>query len=248
MLYTSERLIEDGILERQFELNGAPGYLWTGPRRAGAVDDAPAPLLLLGHQGDLAQMYRRLLPRVVASARLGLSTASLELPGAGARPRIPELEAGRLALRTALREGEPVTSHVVDGLVLPLVERAVPEQSRLVDELLGSGEVRGPIGYSGGFQSIPVALAAQDERLAALNLFAGSWIPESIIETARGLSIPVHMLLQWDDAGNDRDACLRLFDAFDTQEKSLSANMGGHTGVPAHAGEEASRFLARHLL
>jgi hypothetical protein len=24
--------------------------------------------------------------------------------------------------------------------------------------------------------------------------------------------------------------------------------MGGHTGVPQHAGEEASRFFARHLI
>ena len=26
---------------------------------------------------------------------------------------------------------------------------------------------------------------------------------------------------------------------------TLAANLGGHTGVPAHAGEEAIRFLAR---
>lgn len=55
------------------------------------------------------------------------------------------------------------------------------------------------------------------------------------------------MLLQWDDENNDRSASLELFDAFASQEKTLYANMGGHTGVPAFAGEDAARFFARHL-
>jgi hypothetical protein len=40
---------------------------------------------------------------------------------------------------------------------------------------------------------------------------------------------------------------LDLFDAFDSKEKALHANMGGHTGVPQHAGAEGNRFFARHL-
>ena len=36
------------------------------------------------------------------------------------------------------------------------------------------------------------------------------------------------------------------FDAFGSKEKTLQATMGGHTGVPAHAGEDAARFFARH--
>jgi hypothetical protein len=53
--------------------------------------------------------------------------------------------------------------------------------------------------------------------------------------------------LQWDDEGNDRQAALDLFDAFGSREKSLHANMGGHTGVPAFAGEDAAAFFTRHL-
>jgi len=56
-----------------------------------------------------------------------------------------------------------------------------------------------------------------------------------------------HVLLQWDDEHNDRQAALDLFDALGSAEKSLVANMGGHTGVPAHAGEAAAGFFARHL-
>jgi hypothetical protein len=40
---------------------------------------------------------------------------------------------------------------------------------------------------------------------------------------------------------------LDLFDAFGSEQKTLHANMGGHTGVPAFAGEEANRFFVRHL-
>lgn len=52
---------------------------------------------------------------------------------------------------------------------------------------------------------------------------------------------------QWDDAGNDRQMALDLFDAFGSREKALNANMGGHTGVPQYAGAAANDFFVRHL-
>ncbi len=55
------------------------------------------------------------------------------------------------------------------------------------------------------------------------------------------------VLLQWDDEGNDRQMALDLFDAFASTEKTLYANMGGHTGIPPFAGDDAARFFARHL-
>ncbi|WP_407690554.1 hypothetical protein [Saccharopolyspora rhizosphaerae] len=55
------------------------------------------------------------------------------------------------------------------------------------------------------------------------------------------------MLLQWDDEGNDRQQALNLFDAFGSRERTLHANMGGHTGVPASEADSASRFFARRL-
>ncbi len=68
-----------------------------------------------------------------------------------------------------------------------------------------------------------------------------------MFEEARQVTIPLHVLLQWDDEGNDRQTALDLFDAFGSTEKTLHANMGGHTGVPQHAGDDATRFFARHL-
>ncbi|MYU48429.1 alpha/beta hydrolase, partial [Streptomyces sp. SID7803] len=76
----------------------------------------------------------------------------------------------------------------------------------------------------------------------------GSFVPRATFEEARRITIPLHVLLQWDDERNDRQASLDLFDAFGTEEKSLHAHMGGHTGVPQHAGHPpAGRFFARHL-
>ena len=68
-----------------------------------------------------------------------------------------------------------------------------------------------------------------------------------MLAEARQVTIPLHVLLQWDDEGNDRQMALDLFDAFGSKEKTLNANMGGHTGTPQFAGDAATRFLARHL-
>jgi hypothetical protein len=51
-------------------------------------------------------------------------------------------------------------------------------------------------------------------------------------EEARQLTIPLQFLLRWDDEGMERQPVLDLFDAFGTKEKTLHANLGGHTGTP----------------
>jgi hypothetical protein len=61
------------------------------------------------------------------------------------------------------------------------------------------------------------------------------------------VTIPLHVLLQWDDEGNNRQQALDLFDAFGSHEKTLYANMGGHTSVPQSAGDDAARFFIRRL-
>jgi hypothetical protein len=86
-----------------------------------------------------------------------------------------------------------------------------------------------------------------EPRISAAGLFAGSFVPRTMFEEARQVTIPLHVLLQWDDERNDRQAALDLFDAFGSTEKTLNANMGGHTGVPQFAGDDANRFFARHL-
>jgi hypothetical protein len=241
MRFTSEQRLNDGgVLEREFTLGEIPGILWT-------PGSAPAPLILMGHPGGLRKMYPRLLARARHAAAEGFATATIELPGSGERPRSADAEQARADLRRALQAGEPVSEDIVDRLVLPLVDQAVPEWQPTLDALLSLPEIRGPVGFAGGVISIGVRLAVVEPRIRAALLFAGSFVPRALFEEARQVSIPLLVLLQWDDEGNDRQAALDLFDAFGSTEKTLHANMGGHTGVPRFEGEDGNRFFARHL-
>ena len=239
MHFTSEHRLDDGSLEREFTLGDIPGILWTPA-------SSPAPLILLGHPGGLRDMYPRLASRARRSAATGFAAATIELPGSGGRPRSAHAEQARADLRRALVAGEPV-DEIVDRLILPLVDKAVPEWRAALDALLSLPEVSRPVGYSGGVIAIGIRLAVVEPRIAAAGLFAGSFVPRSMFDEARQVTIPLHVLLQWDDEGNDRQLALDLFDAFGSQEKTLHANMGGHTGVPQFAGDDAARFFTRHL-
>ncbi|MFG3234564.1 alpha/beta hydrolase [Streptomyces antibioticus] len=245
MHVTSQLRLDDNVLERKFTLGEIPGILWTP---ASASADAPVPLILLGHPPlGLHRMYPRLVARARHAAADGFAAATIELPGSGDRPRRPAAEQARADMRRAVEAGEAVSDEIIDALVLPLVERAVPEWQAALDALLELPEIGGPVGYSGGVISIGVRLARVDPRIVAAGLFAGSFVPRAMYEEARHVTIPLHVLLQWDDEGNDRQAALNLFDAFGSKEKSLHANMGGHAGVPQYAGDSAAQFFTRHL-
>jgi hypothetical protein len=244
MHFTSEQRLADGSLERAFILDDIPGILWT------PASFAPAPLILIGHPGGpggLRSMYPRLVSRARRSLSTGFAAASIELPGSGGRPRSTDAEQARAELRRALAAGDPV-DEIVDRLVMPLVEKAVPEWQSALDALLSLPEISGPVGYSGGVIAIGIRLALVEPRIAAAGLFAGSFVPRAMFGEARRVTIPLHVLLQWDDEGNDRQQALNLFDAFGSQEKTLYANMGGHTGVPHFAGDDEARFFIRHLM
>ncbi|MCA0144030.1 dienelactone hydrolase family protein [Blastococcus sp. LR1] len=243
MRITTERLLDGGLLERGFTLGDIPGILWTPTSASGSV-----PLILLGHPPlGLRQMYPRLLARARSASADGFAAATIELPGSGERPREDALEQGRGDLLRVTQAGGPVPAAVVDALILPLVERAVPEWRAALDALLSLPGIGGPVGYSGGVIAIGVRLAVVEPRIVAVGLFAGSLVPRAVLEEARRVTVPVHVLLQWDDEGNDRQASLDLFDAFASAEKTLQANTGGHTGVPEHAAHDVSRFFRRHL-
>ncbi|MFF0596142.1 alpha/beta hydrolase [Streptomyces antibioticus] len=245
MHFTSQLRLDDNVLERKFTLCEIPGILWTP---ASASADAPVPLILLGHPPlGLHRMYPRLVARARHAAADGFAAATIELPGSGDRPHWPAAEQARADMRRAVEAGDPVSDEIIDALVLPLVEKAVPEWQAALDALLELPEIGGPVGYSGGVISIGVRLARVDPRIVAAGLFAGSFVPRAMYGEALHVTIPLHVLLQWDDEGNDRQAALNLFDAFGSKEKSLHANMGGHAGVPQYAADSAAQFFTRHL-
>ncbi len=242
MDFTTERHLHDDLLERDVALDDVPGILWTPERTT-----TPTPLVLLGHPGGLAAMRSRLRARAERCAARGIASAAVELPGSGDRPPVPAIHEARTALRERLAAGQPVDDDLVSRLILPLVDRAVPELRAALDALLALPGIGGPVGWSGGVISIGIRLAVTEPRIVAAVLFAGSFVPLSMVEEARQVTIPLHVLLQWDDVDNDRQQALDLFDAFGSTEKTLVANLGGHTGVPAFAGEDAARFFERHL-
>ena len=240
MRFTSEQRLDDDVIEREFTLGEIPGILWTPA-------SAPAPLILVGHPGGLHKMYPRLAGRArYYAAEYGFAAAAIELPGSGDRPRSAAAEQARADLRGALEAGQPV-DEIVDALVLPLVEKAVPEWQATLDALLSLPGIGGPVGCEGGVIAIGIRLAVVEPRIAAALLFAGSFVPHAVFEEAGQVTIPVQVLLQWDDEGNDRQLALDLFDAFGSEEKTLHANLGGHTGVPSFELDAAARFFARHL-
>src|SRR2546421_309067 len=232
MRFTSEQRLDDGVLERAFTLGEIPGVLWT-PGSA----SVPAPLILLGHPGGLYKMYPRLVARARHSAEYGFAAATIELPGCGDRPRSAATEEARTDLYRAVEAGQPVDD----------LEKAVPERRAALDALLSLPEIGGPVGYAGGVIAIGIRLAVVEPRISAALLFAGSFVPRTMFEEARQVTIPLQVLLQWDDEGNDRQLALDLFDAFGSKEKTLHVNMGGHTGVPQFEGDDGNRFFTRHL-
>lgn len=244
MQFLSETRPADGLVERRFVLGDIPGFLWM-PENLSAA--ASLPLILIGHPGGLAPLHPRLAARARATAALGFAAATIELPSNGERARSAPIEQGRTALHNALRDGGRPSEEVIDAFILPLVDRAVPEWRAALDELLELPGITGPVGISGGVVAVATRLALVDPRITAAGLFAGSFIPRATLEEARRVTIPLHVLLQWDDAGNDRTRALELYDAFGSTEKTLQANLGGHTGVPSFAGDDAARFFARHL-
>jgi hypothetical protein len=246
MQFISEQNLDEGITEREFTLGDISGILWTPPA---ASSSAPVPLILMGQPGGIGmrRMYPRLAVRARSVAAQGFAAVSVELPGAGGRAPLPGAEQARADLIRAISAGEQPRENVIDRLILPLLEKAVPEWRTTLDEVLGLPEIGERVGFSGGVIAIGVRLAAIEPRIAAAGLFAGSYVPRAIMEEARRVTIPLHVLLQWDDEGNDRAMALDLFDAFGSTEKTLYANVGGHTGVPQFAGEDAARFFVRHL-
>ncbi|MET0842943.1 MAG: alpha/beta hydrolase, partial [Mycetocola sp.] len=153
MHFISEPRIDNGVIERDFVLGEIPGVLWT-PETA----TKPAPLILLGHPGGLRQMHPRLTTRAHHAAADGFASATIELPGGGDRPGFAGVEEARADLRRALRAGAPVSADTIDRLVLPLVDRAVPEWQATLDALLSLPDITGPVAYSGGIISIGVRL------------------------------------------------------------------------------------------
>ncbi|MET8829823.1 alpha/beta hydrolase [Streptomyces sp. NPDC004610] len=239
MRFTAEQHLDAGVLEREFTLGEIPGTLWTPD------STAPAPLILMAHNNGLPKSQPRLVARARHCAAYGFAVASIDAAGCGDRPRSAADERTRAELRRAMQAGEPVDD-IFESFVGPLVEGAVPEWRTTLDALLARPEIGGPVGYS-GWTALGIRLAVTEPRIVAAGFFAGGYVPRAQRAEARQVGVPLLFLLQWDDEGNPRGRALDLFDAFGSREKTLHANLGGHTGTPWFEVDDGNRFFARHL-
>ena len=240
--FTSETA-SDGVVERGFTLGEVPGLIWSP-----AAGSGRAPLVLVGHGGGtglgaagMAGRARRLV------LEGGFAVVAVDAPRHGDRPRSETDERELAAMRRALRAGEPAVPVVV-RYIADIAERAVPEWRAVLDSLLVLPEFDGvPVGYFGLNMgtAIGVPLTAVDSRIKAA-VFGQFW-PETLVEAAGRVTVPVEFVIQWDDEHVDRRSALELFDAFASKEKSLHANAGGYKEVPRFETDSAIRFFARHL-
>jgi dienelactone hydrolase len=233
----------DGVTERLFTLGEIPGVLWT-PEGATGI----RPLILVGHGGG----QHRAAPRIVAGARrfaaeCGFAAVAIDAPGHGDRPKTAELDRAFTEMRTRAAAGEPMFP-LVAGLHTLLAEQSVPEWRSVLDAVAELDDVgAGPVGYLGMSLGcglgVPLVAAEPRIRAAVLGLFGAL----GLTEAAARITVPVQFVMQWDDERVPRQEGLALFDAFASAEKTLHANPGKHSDVPAFESENSLRFFARHL-
>jgi len=240
----TDESVADGVREQLFVLGEIPGALWTPADAAG-----PRPLVLVGHGGGQHRKGWEVVSRAVPFVqRCGYAVAAIDAPGTGDRPDHPEVRRLVRIIQEREAAGAPVGPEWRD-LCDVVAEELVPDWARTLDAVQALDVVGadGPVGYYGLSQGgeMGFRLVAVEPRIAAavLGLIGSEWLREP----ASRITVPVELVLQWDDEGNPRDAVMALYDALGSAEKTLHANPGGHFRVPTFEIDSAVRFFQRHL-
>ncbi len=240
MDFLSDAVI-DGVRERRLTVGDAPGMLFSP-----SAGRPPGPLVLLAHGGGQHAAH----PAVLSRARryvdsYGFTVAALDAPGHAGRSRSAQLDASLAALRAAVAGGSPAAA--VAKLNADIAADAVPEWRSLLDALDASGLASPSVGFV-GFSlgaGIGVPLVASEPRINAAVL--GLVGQHGLTDGAARITVPVQLVVQWDDELVAREDALALFTAIGSREKRLHINPGGHADVPASERESAERFLYDHL-
>ncbi|WP_416905628.1 dienelactone hydrolase family protein [Micromonospora echinospora] len=221
-----------------------PGVLWTPE---GAV--GPRPLVLMGHGGG----QHKKAPGVLFRAHrfvtaCGFAVAAVDVPGHGDRPKDEEYH--RIATENQARvdAGEELAPLIAAFQAL-VARQTVPEWQAVLDALQQLDHVgAGPVGYWGVSLGcgLGVPFVAAEPRVRAAVLGLGGALASA--EAAARITVPVEILLQWDDERVPRAQGLALFDALGSTEKSLHANPGRHAEIPSYELDSTLRFFARHLI
>lgn len=220
-----------------------PAMLWLPAQGLG-----PWPAVLVGHGAG----GHKEAPIVVRAARelteLNCAVVSIDLPFHGDRtpPEEVGLSPAERRNRLGLDAWRERNAHSTT--------EAVADWRAALDAAQARAEVSdGPAGYFGlslGTRSgLPLAAAEKRIAAAALGLFGytAETGPAGVPEAARGVTVPVLFLVQWDDELYPREGGLTLFDLLASPRKTLHANPGRHLDIPAAEITAALEFVARQL-
>jgi len=223
-----------GVLtEREFDLlvdgRGVPGVVW-----ADDTVEPGQPVVLLGHGGTTHKKAEYLVQVAMLLARRGVLAMAIDGPGHGERTGTND-PADLNGFEAAWNEGGGTDAVIADW-------RAALD---FVSEELGTGKV-GYWGLSmGTMMGLPVV--ANDDRISvALLGLMGNWGPngDRLMAEAPNVTCPVRFLMQWDDEVVPRDRCLELFATIGSKRKTLHANPGLHSAVPAFEIRDSTDYLA----
>jgi dienelactone hydrolase len=242
MRFTS-RASSGGVLEQLFTLGEVPGVLWT-PEGAGGA----RPLIVMGHGGG----QHKKAPGIVARARRfaaesGFAVVAADVPGHGDRPRHEEYDRIATENQARVAAGEDVAPLLASFHAL-VARQTVPEWQAVLDAVQQLGYVgAGPAGYWGISLGcgLGIPFVAAESRVRAAVLGLGGILAAA--EAAARITVPVELLVQWDDERVPRALGLALFEALGSAEKTLHANPGKHDDLPSFETDSSLRFFARHL-
>ena len=215
------RLLLIGIsISRNFPANGTAGRL-----------------VLLGHGGRTDKRAEYIVQVASLLAARGIATMAIDGPGHGDRATSeftddPE-EFGR-----AWDDGGGT-----DGML--------GDWNTALDFVEGEFGSR-PTGWwglsMGTMMGLPVCATDERIRVAVLGLM-GTWGPNGadLRRLAPELECPTRFLMQWDDEIVPRDRCLELFGLLGSRKKTLHANPGAHSAVPAFEIVATADYLDRFL-
>ena len=248
-----------------FGAAGAPGPTAAEPRRVAlpvqrsgvrvpatlwlpADGTGPWPAVLVGHGAG----GHKEAPIVVRAAReltaLGCAVVSIDLPFHGDRTPPDEVGLSPAERRNRLgldgwreRNARATTEAVADWRSALDAAQARPEVT---------DGAAGYFGLSLGTRSgLPLTAAEDRIAAAALGLFGYSAEtgPADVPEAARGVTVPVLFLVQWDDELYPRQGGFKLFDLLGSPRKTLHASPGRHLDIPAAEITAALEFVAGEL-
>lgn len=250
--------VEQGVAEQRFDLHvdgeTVPGIRWS-PEGVGGSH----PTILIGHGGT---QHKR-VPNVLGLARrfvrhLGYSAVALDAPGHGERnpdPQAGEKRRQAIQARIAKRQrGEEIALDPQEAKEwVERTTKGISEWRALLDTLDAEGGGAQRYGYWGVSMGtaigLPFVASEPRVRAAVLGLAGLRGLPGSgpFEQSARALTIPVLLVLQWNDELVGQKSGLALFDAIGSSEKTLHVNPGGHVEIPLFEREAYEEFFLRHL-